>query len=191
MEAAPSQEKILRPSSITEASALLVHILDSTPANPAENPEQVAAARQEIRRTLEVFPELIPLFAEHLFKALNERRIDVGPIDVYMVGGRVVGKTLSAESDIDLKFAFGKSLSFQNLSGMEGKEWTGLKKKLLHEDFARLCEERGIPNHNGYPGRFQILGWGNETPQEVETGVKDQEKAIHLYRLEGELARSN
>ena len=178
-------KKETRPD-IVLVSRHLAELIERARISAGEDEQAAAGAREEIKKTIESFPQLIPTFAKAYKKALLEHRIETGKMSIYMVGGRTTDKPIKADSDIDLVFAFDKppspnSHSKNRNAELESSEWISLRKELLEKNFTKICTELNIPNHGQYPGRFQILNWGEQTPAEFEAGLDPNEKVVLLY----------
>lgn len=98
-------------------------------------------------------------------KIMAQFGLDPGEVRLYMVGGRVQGKPLSKDSDIDLIFAVenvGQSPGASVPDGGWGPLEAQDKKSDMCDDIrarlSEICNRLGIPNH------FHILGYGSSLP---------------------------
>lgn len=158
----------------------LLKILNHTEIHEGENSDEIEQTRNELRKTFEHFPELIESFVSIYLRALSGKGIDVGDIKIFMVGGRVLGRPLKANSDIDLVWVFEKPFSTNDPE--KKLEWIELRKKVLFEDFPRSCQQYGIQNVEQYPGRFQFFNWGGEkTLEELQRDLQENEKMLRVY----------
>ena len=171
---------------IEQAKEELLHILDNTIDSEGDTPMTVAIARAELRRTFEKFPILIPAFVGAFRKAIDSLNLDIGKISVYMVGGRLVGKPLKANSDIDIIFAFDKPDGLRLKGNSElRRNWLSARRELVFNIFTQICSDNNIMNEGAYPGKFQFMSWGEKnSPTDVKENLQEAEKALLLYREE-------
>lgn len=168
--------KAAEQSPIQKTSQKLIETLYNAPNHPDETDlDGLITARQELEFTFSHFPELIPAFTSLYREELNKLGFDPGEIRLYMVGGRIREKPLRESSDIDIIFTFEKPLfpyDKRDTSGVSPDRWRAARKKLLFNDYPRLCQQLGIQNNGDYPGRFQFLGWGENGFEEFEEKEK-------------------
>jgi len=146
-----------------QAATGLLQLIATVPKADGEPDEEVEATRGELSKTFEKFPILIPALCEKFADEMRKIGYDFGKMRLYMVGGRVVGSPLKANSDIDLFFAFEKPMptGLDEKTNPSREKWIELRNKLLFGFFRELCEENGIGSSGLWPGKFQVLGWGH------------------------------
>lgn len=188
--------KIIKPATIEAAEEWLIDVLERTINGTKENrpgaddndvdENKIAQTRAELKDTFSKLHLVIPDFVREYRKGLEELGLDPGKITVYQVGGRVTGTPLCSGSDIDLCFAFEKPMYPLHMI-VDCK----LRLKLLHEIYPQICAVRGIRllvrGAKTYPGRFQIVEWGQKSPQDLEKFVLSAEevKCLVLFENEG------
>jgi predicted nucleotidyltransferase len=177
-------EKCKREAISQDAKKDLLDTLQRTQTCEGEDLVQVEEARSEIKAALEQFPKLLESFASTYRHELESAGIRFNDLKIYMVGGRVRGTPLKASSDIDLLFVFDRPIFPYGDKGttLDTKDWIALRTKVLFELFTKICEESGLKNHGGYPGRFQFFNWGGEKSEEqVLNELQGDEVALRVY----------
>lgn len=163
----------------------LLELIDTTEDDPSINPEIVAQARLEIRDTFEVMPTILDQFTRAYRQAFEALGVDVGKINIYLVGGRARKQALKDSSDIDLVIAVENppySHSDQSRQKIGLNNWMEIRRKLVFEALPKICEDQGIARNNGYAGRFQILSWGENTPKEAEAKANEHGAWVLLHQ---------
>ena len=116
----------------------------------------------------------LPKFAERLLDAYvataSSINLDVKDLGVYMVGGRVKGKPISQDSDIDIFIVTDtpdssieslKRIAYKNNCSMsQAKECRMNAMKSIRASIDRICNDLGIPN------KFDVLSFGSRFPKE-------------------------
>jgi predicted nucleotidyltransferase len=176
--------RTVRHASLEDSQKWLIKLLENTIDATKENRSgcddddvdkaKIAETRKELSDTFSKFSSIIPAFVQEYRNALAVNGLDPGRITVYMVGGRVEGTPCAAGSDIDLMFAFEKPLA-PHLTRK-------IRLKMVFENFPQICSKLNIRIINGHAGRFQILGGGDKTPQEIEESAAEDQRNLFLYQ---------
>jgi hypothetical protein len=149
--------------------------------NKEESPEEIEKARNEIKKTLEILPAVIPAFTSELKRRLMDIGFDTGKVSVYLVGGNIKGKPLFVGSDIDLKFAFEKPpFPISQNPTVDAKISRKIRFDIFKNFLVDLCLKHGIIKEGRIPGRFQIMDWGGSNPKDLEAHHERINEPIRL-----------
>jgi hypothetical protein len=147
----------------------------------SEKSPGLAETRKKFEKIYEKLPEATKKIADSYHSLLSQYHLNPGEIRVYMVGGRVKGKPLSEDSDIDLVFAVkdvSKSAESSSVDwilkhsiqeGLVGRftyekdkeTELYLKPKYIPGSISAACRELGIANE------FHVLDFGTKFPEEL------------------------
>ena len=107
------------------------------------------------------------------YRAICTRNgLDPGKIRLYMVGGRVKGKPLKEDSDIDLLFCVEnyrqspENFQFARFpDAIDAYDFKLHLMNIIRKDMTKICEEMGLPDE------FHVLSYGstmpNQTPEDT------------------------
>lgn len=144
-----------------QGQALSKHLLDLLNINPT--PENLKPLKLELEKIFGQLPKVATEILTTYSSLLEKYNLDPGGLSLYMTGGRVNGKPLKEDTDIDLIIGVERSRQSAE-SSFEGhfpdpqqadQFKKTLQRKTLNE-VERICKVKGIPN------KFHILNFGAE-----------------------------
>lgn len=150
-----------------EGEKLTQHLINLLNAHPT--PEKLI----EIKRKFEQIYTQLPEIATHILTEYNQLLhkwdLDPGRVNLYMVGGRVKGKPLKEDSDIDLIIGVenpsqsAEVLLFDRFPGdpIAAMDFRLMLKQQLLAKVNAVCAQRVIP----VPNEFHILNYGTKVPK--------------------------
>ncbi len=114
-------------------------------------------------------PEFSEIFLKEYGKKAQELKLDPGLKGLYIVGGRVKGKPISDDSDIDIFMVVENPMesieSLKSISDRNGSDMSTAHQlrliaiKSLKDSISIICKNLGIPN------KFDTLSFGSAFPK--------------------------
>lgn len=150
-----------------EGEKLTQHLVNLVNAHPT--PEKLT----EIKRKFEQIYTQLPEIATHILmeysELLHKWDLDPGRVDLYMVGGRVKGKPLKEDSDIDLIIGVenpsqsAEVLLFDRFPGdpIAAMDFRLMLKQQILAKVNEACVQGVVP----VPNEFHILNYGTTVPK--------------------------
>lgn len=150
--------------------AALSHVLIER-LNAAKHPPELQTVKEKFETIYRKLPEAAAQITRIYHDTLTHHKLNPGQIRLYMVGGRIQGKPLREDSDIDLMIAAQypnqtpEALMLDRFEDpMDAMDFRiGLKQKIL-KDINEMCKSESFQ----IPNEFHVLSFGAKIPEDKE-----------------------
>lgn len=132
--------------------------------------EELHSKRSEFEEIYEKLPIISQMLLAAYKEILTAYKLNPGEVRLYMVGGRVKGKPIKEDSDIDLIFCVANknhspgAVMLEGYKPLDSQDYKLILMKQIMNKLRAICEQQDVANH------FHIIEYGASLPeQEVDS----------------------
>lgn len=136
-----------------------------TRSRGVEIPPELHSKRAEFETIYEKLPEIVQDLLAAYKEVLTMYKLDPGEVRLYLVGGRVKGKPLKEDSDLDLIFSVSNvkqspgAVLLEGYDVLDSQDYKLMIMKQIMSRLKAICEAHGVSNH------FHIIDYGTALPE--------------------------